>query len=250
MAHTSLEASIESILDEFFARGLITDVLNVVKSGKEATVFRCRAAEASGVPFFAAKVYRPLTRRSFRNDAVYQDGRPVGDRKRRDRLAFQQKSRRGREVQFGDWVAAEFRTLQTLHAAGVDLPRPVARHGPAILMEYVGDDTTAAPVLSHVTLPPEAARPLFDRLLDNLARCLSRHCVHADLSPFNILYWQGEPKIIDFPQAVDPRFNRNARTLFERDVANLSRYFERYGVAVEPARLADELWARYLLGDL
>ncbi|MGH2354847.1 MAG: RIO1 family regulatory kinase/ATPase, partial [Chloroflexota bacterium] len=137
-----------------------------------------------------------------------------------------------------------------LYAAGVDLPRPLRQAGRAILMEYVGDAESAAPPLNKVALPEDEAPALFDRLIRNVARCLACHCVHADLSPFNVLLWQGAPKLIDFPQAVDPRFNHNARTLLERDVANLCHYFARYGTQTDPLSLADHLWSRYLEGDL
>jgi RIO kinase 1 len=244
--------AVVAALDECFARGLITAVLDVVKSGKEATVYRCQAGPAAGpgVTLLAAKVYRSLARRDFRNDAAYQVGRAVGDRKRRDRLAFQQRSRHGRDVQFDSWIASEFQVLHRLYGAGVDLPRPILRCETAILMEYVGDATGAAPLLSQVSLSPDEAAAAFERLMANVARCLAHHCVHADLSPFNVLYWQGIPRLIDFPQAVDPRFNRNAEHLLQRDVANLCRYFVRQGLAVDPLPLAGDLWQRYLRGEL
>jgi RIO kinase 1 len=249
---TSSTAAIEGTLDEFFARGLIRAVLGVVKSGKEATVYRCQAGSAAGpgVELLAAKVYRPLERRAFRNDAVYATGRTVGDGKRRDRLAFQQKTRHGREVQFGGWVASEFDVLTRLAAGGVATPRPYRRAGNAILMAYVGDAGAPAPTLSQVAVPRAAAAALLDRLLENVARCLALHCVHGDLSPYNILYWEGAPWLIDFPQAADPRANPNAYALLERDVGNVCRAFGRYGVQRDAAGIAAGLWARYARGDL
>jgi serine/threonine-protein kinase RIO1 len=73
---------------------------------------------------------------------------------------------------------------------------------------------------------------------------LTRH------SAFNILYWQGQITVIDFPQAVDPRFNGTARMLLERDVANVCSYFRRYGLRVDATRIADALWEKYLCGGL
>jgi RIO kinase 1 len=72
--------------------------------------------------------------------------------------------------------------------------------------------------------------------------------VHGDLSPFNVLYWRGGVKIIDFPQAVDARFNPNAFFLLRRDLENVCHYFERFGVAADPDRLAGQLWAWFLHG--
>jgi hypothetical protein len=50
------------------------------------------------------------------------------------------------------------------------------------------------------------------------------------LEPLNILFWQGHLTVIDFPQAVDPRRNRNAKKLLDRDVAKVCRYFARYNI--------------------
>ncbi len=79
---------------------------------------------------------------------------------------------------------------------------------------------------------------------------LAHHVVHGDLSPYNVLYWQGRPVIIDFPQAVDARENPNAQMLLARDVANVCRYFARQGVDCDPVAIADELWGRYMRARL
>src|SRR5579872_5090423 len=64
-------------LEHFFTEGLITGVLHVVKSGKEATVYCCQAHPSTGVELLAAKVYRSRNNRGFKNDAIYQEGRRI-----------------------------------------------------------------------------------------------------------------------------------------------------------------------------
>ena len=44
------------------------------------------------------------------------------------------------------------KTLEILHAAGCDVPDPIERVGPVILMEYLGDVENPAPVLVGVPL--------------------------------------------------------------------------------------------------
>jgi serine/threonine-protein kinase RIO1 len=75
----SVEPFEERSLDAFYGQGLIADVLGSVKSGKEATVYRCQAARSTGRELLAAKVYRQLRFRAFRDDAVYQEGRAILD---------------------------------------------------------------------------------------------------------------------------------------------------------------------------
>jgi RIO kinase 1 len=237
-----------SELDTLFGDGWITEVLHQVKSGKEATVYCCRAHQRTGRELLAAKIYRERRHRDFANDAIYQEGRVIGNK--RDRRAVRKKTSYGHEVQAAMWTGHEFQTLQVLHAAGAAVPRPYAMLESAILMDYVGDVDDPAPHLQRVDLEADEARRLFSQVLRNIELWLSCGYVHGDLSAFNILYWEGEITVIDFPQAVDPRANRNAEALLRRDVENVCRYFSRYGLRVDPDRFSAQLWRRYLNGEL
>ncbi len=227
-------------LARFFIDELIIGQPVVVKSGKEATVFRCQAHPSVGKPWLAAKVYCPREKRNFKNDAVYQQGRSTGD-KRLDR-AIRNGSKTGRAVQSANWIGHEYGTLSQLYAAGADVPQPIACTGNALLMEYFGDGDAAAPQLYNVTLQPLEVQPLFQQLVRNLAICMDCDRVHGDLSAYNILYWQGKLQVIDFPQSVDPMDNPMAFALFARDVTNVCDYFAGYGVHADPYRLAMKLW--------
>jgi RIO kinase 1 len=232
----------------FYDEGFITDVLFAVKSGKEATVYCAKAHLGRPETYYALKHYRPLAHRAFRNDAVYQEGR--FGRETRDVRAMRTKTRKGRVFQFGTWLAHEYATLRTLHEAGADVPRPIAAGANGLLLEFVGDGDVPAPMLATIHLDAREAEQLLARLLDNIATLLARHVVHGDLSAYNVLYRQGGPVIIDFPQAVDARVNPNAPLLLARDIANLCRYFARQGVDCDPVDIAEDLWGRYMQARL
>ena len=153
-------------------------------------------------------------------------------------------------MQYALWVNHEWETLRRLHAVGADVPAPVARTDGALLMSYCGDAGTPAPRLQDVTLRSDEARRLFERLMRNVELWLANDTVHGDLSAFNVLYWNGRATVIDFPQAVDPRFNPHALDLLRRDVGNLCRYFGRFGVRADAARITNTLWRRFLRADL
>lgn len=225
----------------------IEEVLGVVKSGKEATVYLCEAADGGGL--IAAKVYRSRQVRQFANAAAYGEGRMRGV-PRRDALAMAKKSRAGREMSFRRWLGEEYATLELLHAAGVAVPEPIAMSESIILMEYIGDEDGPAPPLASARLEPEEVRTTFDAIMRNIELMLANDRVHGDLSAYNILWEDGAIRIIDFPQAVDARFNSNALTLLERDVENICRYFERYGINDDPRRIVRGLWARFLRSEL
>ncbi len=236
-------------LGGFYEDEWFTNVLYRVKGGKEANVYCCEAHPSTGLKFLAAKVYRPRKFRTMRNDAVYREGRQGTSDKRLQR-AIKKKTRKGRKEETASWIDHEYQTLRVLHEAGADVPKPLALGENAILMEYVGDGDGAAPTLHEVGLEPEEARRFFGRLIENVRRFLSCDMIHGDLSSYNVLYWEGDFRIIDFPQAVDPLNNPNAFSLLVRDVERLCQYFAKYGVESHAMSLAEDLWRRYMRREL
>jgi RIO kinase 1 len=230
-------------LDPFFANGLIVDILYQVKSGKEATVYCCRAHPSTGVAYLAAKMYRSRNRRNFKNDAMYREGRLVLDSHLR--RAIKNKSMAGRSAEFSMWINHEFETLTVLHKAGAAVPRPYEHSSSVIMMEYMGDEQQAAPALQHLALGPQETRHVFDQLITNIQLWLSHNYIHGDLSPYNILYWQDHIRIIDFPQAIDPRFNGHAYNLLLRDIENVCKYAARQGVERDAEQIAQSMWWKF-----
>lgn len=230
-------------IETFFDDGWIDEVLFPVKSGKEATVYCCRASPARGLGFAALKVYTPAPERSFRNDTSYTEDRGYGDA--RTTRAVNARSRFGRVVRASAWVAREFYLLERLAAAGVSVPSPYAMTDTAILMELVSEGDKPAPQLVKVRLSPPEAERLLDQVLADIERMLACHIVHGDLSAYNILVADGRARIIDLPQAVDARTNRHAARLLARDVANVARYFRSQGADADPGDFAERLWALY-----
>jgi len=237
------------VLEPLFDEGWIDEVIRPVKSGKEASVYLCRAGARTGEELVAAKVYRPLENRSFKNAAVYWEG---GMRawNAHDLRAAKKRSGWGKTVLFGAWIVRENEALETLHRAGANVPRPVTQVGSVLLMKWIGDEEQAAPQLRQVRWDSEKAARIFDFLTGQVELWLANNVVHADLSEYNVLVWRGRPVVIDFPQAVDPRFNRNAYALLQRDLANLYRHFERLGVRRDPRAAGSAMWERWLHSDV
>jgi len=249
----------EWILDSlggFYDDQLIRDVLYCTKGGKEATVYCCEAHPSTGLELVAAKVYRPRKFRAMRNDAVYREGRDILDvsgkvlRDRRSKFAVKRGTRRGREMKAKSWLQHEYQTLRILHEAGSDVVKPLAASGNAILMEYVGDAGFGAPTLHEVSLERDEAQSMFERLLWNVEVFLKCDRIHADLSAYNVLYWQGDFRIIDLPQAIYPSTNLNAFFMLARDIERLCRYFARQGVEANAFDLTDGIWQRFMRGQL
>ena len=171
----------------FFEDGWIEEVLFPVKSGKEATVYCCRACPGRGEAYFALKAYRSQRDRNFRNAAIYREGRVLGDA--RTTRAVRNKSRFGRAVEFGGWLHHEFAVLSILHAAGAAVPRPVAVGDRAILLEFIGADGQPAPQLCNVRLSPAVAEVLLARDVANVCRYFASQGANAEPGTFASELW-------------------------------------------------------------
>ena len=232
----------------FYEQHWISDVIRKVKVGKEASVYLCRSGEHVAAPFVAAKVYRPRMLRNLRDDHLYREGRTILDEDGKPILdlgmlkAQHKRTVYGEQIRHQSWIAHEFSALQVLHHLQADVPRPYAMAHNAILMGYLGDEHLSAPILSDVTLKTSEVGSIFKRILHNLDLLLACERVHGDLSAYNILYWNGEITLIDFPQVISPHDNRNAYSIFKRDVARICEYFIRQGLDLYPQRLAANLW--------
>lgn len=236
-------------LDTFAQQGWITRVHSELTSGKEATVYCCRAHRSTNRKFLAAKVYREHAASAYRRNNTYFEGRERAMKARTFR-AINQGTEFGHHAMAGAWIQAEHDALRRLSAVRASVPRPFAISDSAILMEYIGNGERPAPRLSGMQLDPEQAEALFEQLTDDIRRLLQVHLVHGDLSPYNILVWKERAWIIDLPQAVDVRFNRNAYSLLRRDIENVGSFFASCGVRSRPSDLADRLWESYQRAEL
>lgn len=236
---------LRDVLGGFSADGWFTDVLYRVKGGKEANVYCCKANPGTGLDLIAAKVYRHRGLRAMKNDTLYREGRQITS-DRRSLRALKKKTKKGRRVETGSWLACEYQAMERLYDIGADVPQPFAQGSHVILMEYFGDESLAAPALNEIALEDDEARHIFDRLMENVELLLACDLVHGDLSAYNVLYHEGRAVVIDFPQAVRPMDNPSAFSLLVRDIERLVQYFSRHGIVVRPIDLAEDLWERYM----
>ena len=218
----------------------MTHIIDVVNDGKEATVYLCETS--SGLA--AAKIYRAQKFRAFANARDYVDTRAIRDR--RAAKAIRKGTRRGKTMSQRMWVSREWDALTLLHSVGASVPKPLARCEIGILMEYLGDGGQAAPMLVEAKLAGEQAALAWRRCMIDVEHLLDCHLIHGDLSGYNVLWWQGEPRLIDLPQAVDYRTLGNAFELLHRDIANLAKSFTGSGIDIDPIATASALAARYL----
>ena len=218
------------------------DDLGILKTGKEADVHVVERRWGEAVNVLAVKRYRGLSHRGFRDDVVYRAGaQQLKDR--RMQRALDKGTTKGMVKRAKQWAANEMRVLSLLWNEGVAVPYPVQLRGTEVALEYLGDDRAAAPRLQDADLDADAAlvHDLAGQAVEVLRRLAELGIVHGDLSPYNLLVWQGRLVVIDVPQAVDLYKHRHGGALFRRDVETTLGFFARRGVDVDPLALIDEL---------
>jgi RIO kinase 1 len=227
--------------------------LGTLKSGKEAEIFLVERRFASGPRLIAHKRYRPrypekgqLRAEGFSNstvyrgDAVYKAGWFLPTR---DKKAVMGGSRYGHELASRLWPMQEWTNLRRASDAGVVVPHPVECTDHGLMMEFVGDATQAAPKLAQARLSTDDLTSAWEQLLASMRALTDAGLVHADLSAYNLLWWEGRLVVIDLPQAVEFATNADAYDLLHRDVANVGDWFTRHGLAVDAEAVYADLLA-------
>jgi RIO kinase 1 len=217
--------------------------LGLLKTGKEADVHLVERHLGDDVNVLAAKRYRKFEDRMFRNDARYRAARRTGE-SRLDK-AMAEGTKAGMAFRARLWLTTEFEVLGRLWSAGVPVPYPVQKLGNELMVELIGSPEEAAPRLVHARLDRAGLEDAWAQLVEAIRGMLRCGVVHGDLSPYNILWDEGRVVVIDFPQSVDPIAHPEGLDLLQRDVANVTGWFGRRGVAVD----GDELY-RSLLDDV
>ena len=227
--------------------------LGVLKSGKEAEVFLVERRSSDRSCLLAHKRYRPRHPKSgelrelgfskgtvYRADKIYRQGWALNAR---DRRSVAGRTDYGQRLKHSMWPVNEMVMLERAWRSGASVPYPVERTEDGILMEFLGDRSQAAPRLVDARLERDQVADAFDQLVESLRALTRAHIVHADLSVYNLLWWQERLVIIDFPQAVDVTENPDAISLLHRDVENVSTWFARRGVVRDPEAVFAELVA-------
>jgi RIO kinase 1 len=204
------EADFRTTAQNIIESGLATEVNGLISTGKEADVYHAGFNRAP----IAVKVYR-LYRTSHRG------GRPI-------------------KLDSAGWLAAhEFDMLYQAWRGGAFVPTPAKRVENMLSMRYLGDEQGAAPRLVDARL--DDPQSFLIAVLQGVESLAKAGVVHSDLSPYNILVFEGRPWFIDLSEAIRvdrlgySHWNRldTAQKALEHGLGTINDHFLRYRVKVE-----------------
>ena len=191
----------------------------LIRTGKEAEVHLVD----SSIGMLALKIYKENLKYSTRND--YIPTHTIQDK--RLQRAVRKRTKTGRNKMQNIWTEREFSTMEKLESYLSNIPKVYARTENSILMEFIGENNTPAPRLSDISLDYQFSLKTFKSIVDSIKVFIELGFVHGDLSEYNILWFNSQPFIIDFPQVLDIRNNKNANDKFFKDLDNIEKYFEK-----------------------
>ncbi|MEM1873575.1 MAG: serine protein kinase RIO [Acidilobaceae archaeon] len=208
-------------------RGVLAELKGVVSAGKEARVYWGKSRDGRDL---AVKIYMIETSDFRKSIKKYIVGDP----------RFENIPESNIRKLIYLWTRKEFKNLKRLEEAGVRAPRPIDVEGNVLVMTFIGEKGVRAPLLAEAVgeLSEEDMREFWRQLVDQLKLIVCRaRLVHADLSEYNLMVWNGELWVIDVAQAVDVS-HPMAMEFLERDIRNLYRFFSEY-VSVEEGELKE-----------
>jgi len=196
------------VLDKF-RKEYYEEMEDCISTGKEANVFKATTKKG----FVAIKIFRTYTS-SFdnMNDYITGDPRFTSVKRKKHDLVYQ-------------WCKKEFRNLSKAYELGIFVPRPFVCLKNVIIMEFIGDNGVAAPLLKDVRL--DNYQKMYDEIIKIMVKLFNEaNLIHADLSEFNILYYNKRPIIIDMAQSVLKEHPKSMYFL-KKDLENINNYFKR-----------------------
>ena len=215
----NISEDIQEILDEATRLHHKVEVIAQIKSGKEAVVYKVHLNNA----LVAMKVYKKTEQRTFKNTSSYLIGKSY--KKSSERKAVAKGNKFAKKLQYQNWVRREYFMLEKLYALGAKVPKPILNIQNALFMELIGNEDVIAPRLCDSDLTKKEAEYAYKKIIETILICWNFGIVHADLSEYNILWWNNTPYLIDFPQAIDKRNHPNAEDFLERDLTTITNFF-------------------------
>lgn len=225
----------------FLASEYITEILQPIKSGKEAAVYLCQGGEFYNNRLLCLKIYKDFSKRSFKRTETYQEGRFSGYGGREKR-AIKNKSEFGKALMQSNWLGSEVEALTILHESGINVPKPLKSSQTAILMDYIGDQYQIANQLKDEELHDKKTKYLFKKIITYIQEMFNLDIIHGDLSAYNILVWKNRPVIIDLPQYISPSENSKAFDILLRDVSNICSFFQKKGIKSDSFKITKQIW--------
>jgi len=202
------------IINDLRDDGVIHEIRGSLAAGKESKVYIAVAPDKS---LRILKIYLTVSA-EFKKRLQYIAGDPrFSDIKRGSRSLI------------AAWARKEFKNMKAAHAAGVNVPEPIAVKKNVLVMEFIGDiEGNSVPPLVESEVTSDDYKQVIEQMILLYQKA---GLVHADLSEYNIFKTGNGVMLFDFGSAVDIQ-HPNSKQFLVRDVMNVNKFFDKRGIKV------------------
>ncbi|KAL4703667.1 hypothetical protein ACJJTC_016211 [Scirpophaga incertulas] len=223
-AEMGVDEATRLVLFKFINNGLLEDINGIISTGKESVVLH--AFGDTSYPDLeiprecAIKVYKTTL-----NEFKTRDKYIEADYRFKDRFSKQNP----RKI-VHMWAEKEMHNMNRLHKIGLNCPDVVVLKKHVLIMSFIGKDNKPAPKLRDVILEPQQWQSVYNEVVESMHKMYNvGQLIHADLSEYNILWWDNKCWFIDVSQSVQPDHPHGLIFLI-RDCRNISNFFKKKGV--------------------
>ena len=205
-------------LNALLNKGIIESLVGIISAGKEANVYLGYYKNHIEIAIKVYKIDKQIAK--WMNEYLIGDPR------------FSRLKNNIRYI-INAWAKKEFKNLKRARLNGIPVPNPIAVKDNVLIMEFIGMQGTPAPRLKEIEIKGDI-NFYYHQMIQIIKDLYKKaHLVHADLSEFNILYWQEKLTVIDMSQSVLSDHPK-ARYYLARDIKNINLYFQKKGIQVIP----------------
>nr|XP_026501032.1 serine/threonine-protein kinase RIO3 [Vanessa tameamea] len=224
-AEMGLDEATRLILFKLINNGMLEDINGVISTGKESVVLHANSDQSYPEMVLpkecAIKVFKTTL-----NEFKTRDKYIEADYRFKDRFSKQNP----RKI-VHMWAEKEMHNMMRIQKIGLNCPEMVCLKKHILVMSFIGKDNKPAPKLRDVIMKPDKWPSVYNEVIEDMHKLYKvGHLVHADLSEYNILWWENKCWFIDVSQSVQPD-HPNGLEFLLRDCRNIINFFERKGVS-------------------
>ncbi|XP_030382895.1 serine/threonine-protein kinase RIO3 [Scaptodrosophila lebanonensis] len=239
-AEMGVDAPTRLLLYKLINNQILEQINGIISTGKEAVILHANSdsnftgtnehGHSGGIlmpPHLLPKECAIKIFKTTLNEFKQRDRYIKDDFRFKDRYRKQNKNR----VVIHMWAEKEMHNLMRMQSIGLNVPDVVVLKKHVLVMRFIGDNHHAAPKLKDARLSDSELSCAYEEIVAAMYKLYNEaKLVHADLSEYNILWYQGKCWFIDVAQSVEPE-HPSALEFLMRDCENILQFFAKRGLS-------------------
>ncbi|XP_065093374.1 serine/threonine-protein kinase RIO3 [Ochlerotatus camptorhynchus] len=228
-AEMGLDEPTRMILYKWINNQVLESIDGIISTGKEAVILHAETDPSNpnleeGTQYpkeVAIKIFSTTLNEFKQRDRYIKDDFRFAGRY----------SKQNAKVVINMWAEKELHNLNRMKKYGIRCPEIVALKKNVLVMSFIGENMVPAPKLKEAILNDAQLICAYEEMVEIMYKLYNEaRLVHADMSEYNILWFDEQCWIIDVAQSVEPG-HPGALEFLMRDCDNISTFFTKRGVS-------------------